>query len=96
MRRRGTPWRRCPPPSGPRRARTRRWRPGGVDGAHPPGRVWRPPGGRVHHDEVPLGLVERDGQAAEREPAAGLGGGGEVRVLIFNFLTASEITNAGL
>jgi hypothetical protein len=63
--------------AGPARARRHA---GGVDGAHPPRGLRRPPRRRVHHDEVPLQLVERGRQAAQGEAAGGLGGGGEVRL----------------
>ena len=62
---------------GPARARRHA---GGVDGAHPSGRLRRPPRGRVHHDEVPLQLVEHRRQPPQREAAGGVGGGREVRL----------------
>nr|TKW25185.1 hypothetical protein SEVIR_3G099400v2 [Setaria viridis] len=86
MPRRGRPWRSGPPPGGRRRAPARPWsrraaaprrHPGGVDGAHPPGRPRRVPRGRVDQDDVPLGLVERRGEPRRGEPARR---GGEVRL----------------
>ncbi|TKW07104.2 hypothetical protein SEVIR_7G285701v4 [Setaria viridis] len=63
--------------AGPPRARRHA---GGVDGAHPPRGLRRPPRRRVHHDEVPLEVVEHRRQALEGEAAGRLGGGGEVRL----------------
>lgn len=52
----------------------------GVDRPHPPRRLRRPPRRRVHHDEVPLHLVEHRREPAEGEAARRGGGGGEVRL----------------